>query len=508
MHRRVKPYQVIFGLIFFLAAFLRLYKLGIIPAGLNWDEASIAYNAYGIITVHRDEWLSVLPLAFKSFGEYKEPVAIYAVAILIKLFGMSSFIFRLPMALAGIVTVAASYWLGLYLFRRQEPALFLMALLAASPLSVHYSRIGFESTIAVACIVLGTVFFLYAPKWKWMYVASGLSFVLALYANHSTKIFLPLYLLVLAITFRKTILQHRKIMAISLAIAVLTLLPLAYQFLRGQGHERLFMTSSIVSEDGKVQPLSDIVSDVFENYISHFDLNFLLFGKMNTYQDGNGVFGVLSYLEFFFAIIGIAGIIARKAWRKEYGWVLLLIFFAIIPAAISRPAPHSNRIIHIIPWVQVLAVLGYVYLQDHLRKVGQDSVRWMVIIIFGLQLVWYSWSYLTVYQYAAPADFQYGYQQVISYTQTQENNVDTVLFTPAYDQPYIYLLLYKRIDPIAYHQGGLNRYKIQPLQWDNLWMRKNVLIVGTPEEIPFYVPNIVHEVLFPDGTVAFRVVKL
>ncbi len=492
----------------FLAAFLRLFRLNSLPAGLAWDEASIAYNAYGIDTVHRDEWLRVMPFTFKAFGEYKGPVAIYADAITIALFGINPFAIRLPMALAGIIAVAGSYWLGLFLFRRKEYAFLLMGLMAVSPLSMHYSRIAFESTIAIACIVLGCVFFFYATKKSWLYFCSAFFFVIALYANHSTKIFLPVFLLVLVIQFRQQVFKQWKNILCAGAFAVLLLLPLARDLLHGEGNERFLMTSSIANQQtGKLKAWPEIFRIVSKNYFLHLDPHFLLFGKTYIYQNGNGVFGILSFVEFFFAIIGILAVLFKKEWRKKYAWIIFIVFLAIIPAAISQPVPHSNRVIHILPWIQFLAVCGYIFLGDHLKKNGKNNLRAVMLFAIMLELCWHVWVYSTIFGTVAAHDFQYGYQQAIAYAQTQENKVDTILFTAKYDQPYIYLLLYKRVNPIAYHNGALIQYRIQPLDWNNLWMRKRVLIVGTPQEIPFWAPHIVHEVLYPDGSVAFRVVE-
>ena len=36
---------------------------------------------------------------------------------------------------------------------------------------------------------------------------------------------------------------------------------------------------------------------------------------------------------------------------------------------------------------------------------------------------------------------------------------------------------------------------------------KNALLIGTPEEIPDNAPGITREIFFPDGTIAFRIVK-
>ncbi len=507
MYRRLKLHQILFFLVVLLSAFLRLYRLGSVPAGLNWDEASIAYNAYGISTVYRDEWLQKLPMTFRAFGEYKGPVAIYAVALTTKIFGVTPFTVRLPMALAGIATVIASYWLGLFLFRRKEPALLLMFLLAVSPLSIHYSRIAFESTIGIACIVIGTTLFFYAAQKKWFYVASAVAFVLAIYANHSSKIFLPLYFVILVCVFYKEIWRNLKWAFIAAVITVVLLLPLALDLSKGKANERFFMTSSIMTSNRRIKPWSQVGQIIARGYMLHLTPGFLLQGEKHNSQDGNGVYGILSIVEASLGLLGILVIVVNREWRHRLWWVIPIIVLAIFPAAISQPAPHSNRVIHIIPWVQILAVVGYWFVAEKLSQAGKQNWRAVVVFCLLLEMCWHTWVYFTSYYVNSAQDFQYGYQQIIDYTKTQEGNVHEILFTTAYQQPYIYLLLYRHVNPIEYHNGNLNLYKIQPLSWNALWMRKNVLIVGTPEEIPFYAPNIVYEVLFPDGSVAFRVVK-
>ena len=51
-----------------LSFFLRIYKVTSVPPSLNWDEVSIAYNAYSILKTGKDEWGDFLPLHFKSYG--------------------------------------------------------------------------------------------------------------------------------------------------------------------------------------------------------------------------------------------------------------------------------------------------------------------------------------------------------------------------------------------------------------------------------------------------------
>src|SRR6185369_5068180 len=102
-------YKLIFIFILLSAVFLRFWKLGTFPPGFTWDEAAIGYNAWGILTVHRDEWLLRTPLSFRSFGDYKSPLAIYLTAVSEKVFGPTVYAVRFPVALASVFLVIASY---------------------------------------------------------------------------------------------------------------------------------------------------------------------------------------------------------------------------------------------------------------------------------------------------------------------------------------------------------------------------------------------------------------
>src|SRR3989338_5109749 len=100
------------------ALFLRLYQVSAIPPSLNWDEASLGYNAFSIAQTLRDEHGEFLPVArFIAFGDYKPPVYIYFAALAIKVFGLSDFSVRLVSALAGTGMVLLVYLISCELFK-------------------------------------------------------------------------------------------------------------------------------------------------------------------------------------------------------------------------------------------------------------------------------------------------------------------------------------------------------------------------------------------------------
>ncbi|HZZ98708.1 MAG TPA: phospholipid carrier-dependent glycosyltransferase, partial [Candidatus Saccharimonadia bacterium] len=437
-----------FLLILVVAAFLRLYKLGQLPVGLTWDEAAIGYNGYGIATVHRDEWLNKMPVSFKSFGDYKAAAAIYLDAVSTKVVGLTPFGIRLPMALAGIATTMAAFWIGKAIFEKEELGLLTMLLVAISPLNVHFSRIAFESGIAVAFVAIGMAAILYASKRPWLYIIGALSLSLSLYAYHSSKIAIPLFLLVLAWVMVKELKKRLLFVGIAVVVFILTLIPLARDSLYGHAADRFFMTSQITN--GKqLKPLNEVATIIGQNYFSHFRLNFLLGGASSTLRHGNGVFGILSYVELGLMLIAVFSLF-RQGKLKKHWWILAFILIAILPAAIGDDAPHSNRAHLIVPWIQVLAVFGFEFLLTHLPKKKQLYAWVVLLVVLAVELCWQVSAYQRVYASTAATEFQYGYQEAVTYTRSQEGSVHGVLFTNGYGQAYIYILLFKKLTPIEY----------------------------------------------------------
>ena len=71
------------------------------PPGLYVDEASIGYNAWTIAHFGVDEHGIHFPLFFEAFGEYKNPIYVYAVAALVRFLPLTVAVERFPAALSG-----------------------------------------------------------------------------------------------------------------------------------------------------------------------------------------------------------------------------------------------------------------------------------------------------------------------------------------------------------------------------------------------------------------------
>lgn len=500
----IRHFMLVFTIV--LACALRFSWLGSLPAGLSWDEAAIAYNGYGIVTVHRDEWLQRMPITFKSFGDYKAAVAIYVDAVSTTILGMNNFAIRFPMALAGVVTVGATYVIGLELFKRRLGAGVAALLVAVSPWNIQFSRVAFESGIGVALTSVMVACLLIAKRKQWFYVFAGVSGVLAMSAYHSTKIVIPLLVLWFAWSHKDDLKKNMRWVFSAFLVGMVFLSPLLKETFFGKAGERFYMTSAILDEKG-IKPLYVLVPTISSNLVAHLSPTFLLFGETSTLRHGTGKTGVLTYLEFVFLLTALGFMVKSK--NKTAIWLFVVMCIGLLPAIISNDGPHSNRAHGVVPFVQLLAAWGFLQSYALLSKtVWKKYAPPIIGGLFIIQTVCYAYVYIMTYKTAEAAKaFQYGYEQAVRYARQQEGDVDKVLFTSAYGQPYIYILLFKKLTPIQFHQGSLANYEIRDLNWPVDRLRKHVLIVGTPKEIPGDAPNVVDEILFPNGEVAFRIVK-
>jgi hypothetical protein len=264
----------VLALIVVVAFFLRVLKAPSIPPSLSWDEASIGYNAYSILTTGRDEHGRFLPLdTFVAFGDYKPPLAIYATVPFVALLGLTELAVRLPSVIAGTLTVLITYFLVLELFSHQalssklkapikskvqsskigeishaadfrsldfDPdlnfgfgnldlrviALLSAFLLAISPWHVQLSRAGFEGNIATFFVVFGVFLILRARKDPRLLAVSLLPFVASVYTFNSSRYFVPLLSLGLFIYARKDFRRYTGKILIGIVVATVALLPI------------------------------------------------------------------------------------------------------------------------------------------------------------------------------------------------------------------------------------------------------------------------------------------
>ena len=501
-----------------ITAFLRFYQLGVVPHGMTWDEAAIGYNGYAVITTRRDEWLTRLPLSFRSFGDYKAPLAIYLTGIATVLFGLELWVVRLPFALAGVFAVLGAILLGRELFvgskYQKLASLVLGVLLAVSPWHMYFSRTGFESGLAVTATIWAIYLWIVAWKRKQLSVlllmASVFLLTATLYTYHSTKITAPLIGVFLAFWYRKQLIENFwKALGVA-SMGVLLTVPLLYDLFFRNGLERAGVT---VFAQG--YSLSEAVLISIRQFFVHLSPSFLLFGETTSLRHSDGVHGVLYPTTLFLLICGMLLVfwqVAKKKLLPSYVKMpfllgIFLIVTGIIPAAVALEVPHANIALTALIGFLLVATVGIHELlrfsEEHtVTKAITDSknkktiyFEWIVgtwILLHALFAVDYLGYYFTQYNTTNADAFMDGYLETFKYILPFErgtegrSEVSQIFFTSEYGQPYIYALFARKSSPYAYHGGTLVKYLFQESFVEGDLLRENALIIASPKDVmPF-----------------------
>ena len=124
------------------------------PPGMYVDETSIGYNAWAIAHYGVDEHGSHLPLYFQAFGEYKNPLYIYALVPFLRVLPVTATVERLPAVVFGVIAVLFITLAAWRISRSRGVTLFIVALAALTPWLTQESRVGFEVITLVATMAV------------------------------------------------------------------------------------------------------------------------------------------------------------------------------------------------------------------------------------------------------------------------------------------------------------------------------------------------------------------
>jgi 4-amino-4-deoxy-L-arabinose transferase-like glycosyltransferase len=500
----MKRQTLLFIIILILAAGLRLFRIDSIPSGYTWDEVSQIYSAWSIALWHRDEFATLLPLTFRSFGDYKPPLLIYTLAGIYRLTGLHEITIRLLSAATGVGMVGLVYMLGLRFFQKNRDAVLIGAIITAFlPWTFHFSRIGFEQQLAFFLVTLGIwglISGIQKPGHRiWLLIGFGL----APYAFHTAKVFIPLILLAYMFIFRHNVYTLKKMWLLTCALLALMWMPLMFTGFSTPANTRA-TTLLIFGESGEMLPLTTVILRLGSNVSQYLNPAFWVLGHDTVSRNGMSGYGViyLTLLPFF-----VWGIIMRARRRKrEDVFLLVWLVLGLIPSIITWPAPHALRALFAAAPVILIIVEGLCQLVIWLRR---RSAGWYrlgigsIFLLITLEVSSYFWSYFNYYPGRSAADFQYGYKEALELLNKHPASVEKTVITDSYGQPYIYVLLFNRIHPQQFMFGALNRYEFRNISWPE--KSQNTYYLATPQEIPPSDPHVIDQVFYPGTNTVFWV---
>ena len=361
-----------------LAAALRLYKLGEVPPGFQFDEAFNAIDATQLLHGNR-------PLFLPANGG-REALYTYFQAAIGVLLGFNVYTLRLASALAGIAAIPATYLLLRTLLRRHSQliATFTSLTLAISLWHIHFSHYGIRviTMPPLLCATFG-LFWVGVGKWGregepanrrslWALIGSGILTGVGVW-THPTGRFVPFVLIVYTIWLLWRYPQSRRWsldnpfarLLITGALALLVFLPLGLEFYRHPefffGHaSEVSVFAERVGGDSAIQVLAQNVLRVLGMFSFQGDRDW-------THNlAGRPVFDPFLSIPFVIgALLWLRRLWQRKADDPDVDALLLLLLWALTmlaPSVLSEAAPNYSRTLPALPAIFVAAGLGLAWL--------------------------------------------------------------------------------------------------------------------------------------------------
>ncbi|MGB6882107.1 MAG: hypothetical protein WBD86_02310, partial [Microgenomates group bacterium] len=240
--------------------------------------------------------------------------------------------------------------------------------------------------------------------------------------------------------------------------------------------------------------------------------------------------------QFPFYLYGLYLLFKNKNLKEVRFFTLSLLLIAPLPAAVTRDPYSSIRALQmVIPQLTVIS-LGIIYFLQSFKRLIQPYTKLFnvgVIVSSALIIIYsvarlYS-SVIVLNEYFRASYWNYGWKQVIESLQELDPDLPVVVDS-ARSEPYGQILFFTKFDPDTYqrenHEVDLDNYYTNMTRIDTRkigsittrtinWkydLRKKQYLVGDAlaisyQQIEEHSLNLIDEIFYPDGSVAFRIIK-
>jgi 4-amino-4-deoxy-L-arabinose transferase-like glycosyltransferase len=553
-----------------VASVLRLFQLNINPPSLTPDEAAIGYNAYSILKTARDEHGEFLPIIFKSFGDYKPGLLIYATVPFVAIFGLNEWSVRLPNAISGIIAVYLIYKIIELIERvfsnesrdqliKTSSLLPTLAsiFLAISPWHIAFSRGAWEANFSLTLTLAGIFFFLRGVLTPFYFIVSSLLFSLTLLTYQGAKLSTAIVLIILVSVYKNEILQDfnlkLKYLFVSILLAIFVSIPIFTSFLDGKtGRLEVFSVFSYPRSNEYLQAFLDNGEEkigTIDYYLYHSEvLNFArgIAGRWFNHFSGRFLFfegdwqnprhlppnqGVLLLADILLLVVGIFGL-TKTGNKKLKVFIILWLILSPLPAVLSRDQVQAVRSLNMVIPLTLVCSLGLLYILliiKNYTKIFRFVVYSLLTMVYMLSFIYFLDAYFIHQPLHNAKHWMYGYKQVVESLTPYLASDTPVIFQQSYSQPYIYYLFYTNYDPRKLHDNNtfiriqnnpvdvllvkaIDTISFEEFGWPKVAIPGTVIIgdeVSIPPDFAKWKEySLIDKIDYPNGSTAFTIVQV
>lgn len=434
-------YEFILFVIILIGCLIRVIGLSEFPKGLNPDETSSAYEAWAISNYGIDRNGKEFPVFLISWGSGQNALYTYLLIPFIKIFGLTTFATRLPMAIISCSSIIVIY----YLFKEminKKAGLIAATFLAICPWHIMKSRYGLESNIFPDIILLATLFItLYSKRGKLKYIYIAFAILgLSAYSYGTSYFFLPFFTIPMLIYLIHKNKINIKNSLIALIILIIIALPIIIMVIINTfdiPEMKLGIFTIPRCKSNRYEEMTSVFSKDFlksslNNLIS--SLRLLIFQHDHELWHAMPVFGIYYVFSIPFTIYGII-----KNFSKSVKYKNPIINFWTISAFLMLCIVKPNVVRVNIIWMPLImyTIIGiYDFINKSLKK--QVIIASIYLCAFCIFIIKY---FNTEFGYPM---FITNAKEIIEYLNDKE---EKIYMQYSFKEPYIYVMFYNKVEP-------------------------------------------------------------
>ena len=457
---------------------IRLINLEKMPNGLIPDEASAGYEAFSILNYGTDRLGKSYPVFLISWGSGQNALYTYLLIPFIKIFGLTKFAVRLPMAIISCISIIAMYCLLKNIFNKRIATIGVI-FLAICPWHIMKARYGLESNIFPNVVLFAILFMVLGIRKEKMsiFYLGWLLLGLSTYAYGTSYFFVTIFSIIMLIF----LLVKRKIKFknafIAISIAAFIALPIIIMIFINTFDLQEIKIFSFTIPRLFINRFEGNCSIFSSNFIINSINNFKTSLKILIMQDGNFMWGLTYWYSMPLFLIGVyEAIIKSKKYHIANQIMNIWFLSAILLLFMVTPGIIRINII-MIPIIYYI-ILGMSIILELYKDKGWKLVVIAIIIIASF--IGFVYNYFST-RYTG-AEFVDGVQDVIKYVDSIQNK--NIYIEYNIKEPYMYVLFYTRKNPKDFYSTVEYFEDVKIKEFDN---------VKHFDKYYFYIPEIVEK---------------
>lgn len=453
-----KYHKIIFLIIIVASLFLYLYKLDIVPIGLNTDEAGAAYDAYSLAHYGVDRFLYKNPVYFINYGSGQNALYTYILSILLRFFDYSLFLIRIPAVVFGILSLIFVYKI-LKENKDTSLAIITIFIMLITPFFIMKSRWALESYLFLPLLAISLYYFMRAvntSKRKYFFF-SGLLFGITLYTYAISYIVIFVFVVINSLYLllnKKSSISNLITFGIPLFLLALPLIIMLLINSNIISHEiktNLFSIPKLIYYRGSELSLKNIKYNLSNNYLYSviFIDDYCTWNSISIYGTLYNISILFTILGFVISLINVYKSLKRKEYNLDIP--LLIIFLTMLLLSLCISYVNINKINCL-----YLPIVYYIGLGIKYVFKKSDIFGLIILSLYSFYFVNFTKYYFNEYPFYTKDIAHFvsdDFYDALTFAKAKSQNKKIInIDNRNIIQPYIYILLEEKTNPYTFNK--------------------------------------------------------